>query len=172
MRKAVKCDIRRYRDLSASSPWLEPSVYYVMFFRLVNRVGCFKFGFCRKLILVVLMPFYKIMSVFYGISLPRKTAIGNGFVIFHYSGIAINEECILGENVTIRQNVTIGNKGYGGESPRVGNDVDIGAGAVIIGGIKIGNNVSIGANAVVLKDIPENHIAVGNPARVIEKKNG
>lgn len=52
--------------------------------------------------------------------------------------------------------------------PTIGDNVSIGAGAVLLGGIKIGNNVSIGANAGVLKDLPENVVAVGVPAKVIK----
>ena len=57
------------------------------------------------------------------------------------------------------------------KSPVLGNNVYIGAGAKIIGGITIGNNVKIGAGSVVVKNVPDNCTVVGNPARII-KKNG
>ncbi|MNG29745.1 Serine acetyltransferase [compost metagenome] len=75
---------------------------------------------------------------------------------------------MIGENCVIRQGVTIGNRKSGDDVPTIGDNVDIGAGAVIIGKIKIGDNVKIGANAVVLKDVPDNCTAVGNPARHIK----
>lgn len=77
----------------------------------------------------------------------------------------INEATIIGKNCLIFQGVTIG-VGTSG-IPRIGNNVILSSGAKIIGGITIGNNVTIGANAVVTKDVPDNSIAVGIPAKVI-----
>lgn len=77
----------------------------------------------------------------------------------------INEATIIGKNCLIFQGVTIG-VGTSG-IPRIGDNVILSSGAKIIGGITIGNNVTIGANAVVTKDIPDNSIAVGIPAKVI-----
>ncbi len=71
----------------------------------------------------------------------------------------------MGQNCLIFQGVTIG-VGTSG-IPRIGNNVILSSGAKIIGGITIGNNVTIGANAVVTKDVPDNSIAVGIPAKVI-----
>ena len=70
----------------------------------------------------------------------------------------------------IRNGVTVGLRNVDDPvAPHIGNNVDIGAGAKVIGRITIGNNVNIGANAVVLDDIPDNSIAVGIPARVIPR---
>lgn len=77
----------------------------------------------------------------------------------------INEATIIGKNCLIFQGVTIG-VGTSG-IPRIGNNIILSSGAKIIGGITIGNNVTIGANAVVTKDVPDNSIAVGIPAKVI-----
>lgn len=67
-------------------------------------------------------------------------------------------------------NVTIGNRYEINDVPIIKDNINIGVGAVIIGRIKIGNNVDIGANAVVLKDVPDNCIAVDNPAKILYKK--
>ena len=70
----------------------------------------------------------------------------------------------------LRNGVTIGIKKVGAnKAPQIGNNVDIGCGAVIIGDIKIGNNVLIGANSVVTKDVEENCTVVGVPAKVIKR---
>lgn len=86
----------------------------------------------------------------------------------HPVGIVITEKAILGNNCTIYQNVTIGNKNG---SPTLGNNVIIYANSVIIGKINIGDNAIIGAGSIVLKDIPANEIWAGNPARFIKKIN-
>lgn len=82
----------------------------------------------------------------------------------HPYGVVISHTTVFGENVDILQNVTIGKK-----DPRttyidtvtIGNDVFIGAGAIILGDVIIGDNVIIGAGAIVLKDVPENVTVVG-----------
>lgn len=78
----------------------------------------------------------------------------------------IHPAVIIGANCTIHQNVTIGVSR--GRVPILGDNVWIGAGAVIIGGITIGNNVNIGANATVFKDIPDNSTVVGE-SRIVFK---
>lgn len=71
----------------------------------------------------------------------------------------------IGRHCFINQQVTIGYKGD--KAPEIGDNVQITCGAKVLGGVKIGNNVTIGANAVVVKDIPDNALAAGVPARVI-----
>lgn len=93
--------------------------------------------------------------------------IGEGFIPFHAFSTIIRAQRI-GHNFTCFQNVTIGHSK--GEKPIIGNNVTVYAGAVIIGGIQIGDNVEVGANAVVTKDIPDNVVVAGIPARIISYK--
>lgn len=96
--------------------------------------------------------------------------IGKGVRFAHPLGIVVGDKVIIEDNVTIWQQVTIGSHGKASQDyayPTVKKNVRIYAGAKVFGGITIGENVIIGANAVVLKDIPDNCLAVGIPARII-----
>lgn len=107
------------------------------------------------------------------IELPWKTRVGPGFRIDHGQALVVNDGTVFGAGCTVRNSTTIGNKrlkdGTYSRAPIFGDRVDIGANAVIIGPITIGNDVSIGAAAVVVKDVPPGHVAIGNPARNVPK---
>lgn len=109
---------------------------------------------------------FRRVSIKYGIDISSNLKkCGNGLAINHYSCIVVHANCELGEEVTLRQGVTIGTNGRG--EPVLGNNVDVGAGTAIIGNVHIGNNVVIGANSVVTHDVPDNAIVAGNPARIL-----
>ena len=105
----------------------------------------------------------------YGIELPRDTKVGEGFYIGHCGGIIISGGVVIGRNCNISQGVTIGVAGRGDNRgiPVIGDCVYIGPGAKVIGKIRVGNNVAIGANAVVTKDVPDNAVVGGIPAKII-----
>ncbi len=97
---------------------------------------------------------------------------GSNCVIYHFGGIVISGYAKFGDNCRIRNGVVVGLKNVNDPcAPVIGNNVDIGAGAKVLGNITIGNNVVIGANAVVLTDVPDNSIAVGVPAIVKRLKD-
>ena len=111
--------------------------------------------------------FGRIFSTRISIEVETKN-IGGGFIAYHGTGTYVYCHQI-GDNFVVHQNVTIGRgKTINGISiPIIGNNVFVGANAVLIGGITIGDNVTIGAGAVVNKDVPANSTVVGNPMRVI-----
>lgn len=103
-----------------------------------------------------------------------RVKIGEGFQIFHgASSTIVSPSTIIGKNVSLRQNTTIGAKGFDGDdnSPVIEDDVTIGPNSCIIGRIRVGKGAVIGAGAVVVKDVPQYSVVVGNPARVIKTLN-
>ena len=106
-----------------------------------------------------------------GIEIHPKATIGNRFFIDHGEGVVIGETAIIGDDVLIYQQVTLGGTGKdtGKRHPTIGNNVIIGAGAKVLGNITIGDNVRIGAGSVVVEDVPESSTVVGVPGRVVHR---
>lgn len=106
----------------------------------------------------------------------RPTATFGKNIILNHNGLGcvFHENVIIGDNVNIYQNVTLGGKGNkkptGYNCPIIMEGATIYAGACVLGPITIGKNSEVGANAVVLEDVPDNCIAVGVPARIIKKQ--
>lgn len=100
---------------------------------------------------------------------PNRAEIGKGLFMTHAVGITIHVDAKIGECCNLAQHVTIGVGGRGENqgTPKLGDRVFIGPGACMFGKITIGNDVAIGANAVVTKDLPDNAVAVGVPAKII-----
>ncbi|MDO4367789.1 MAG: DapH/DapD/GlmU-related protein [Bacteroidales bacterium] len=112
----------------------------------------------------------RIIRMIYSCELSCTTSIGSGTAFVHNGlGCVVNPNSIIGNNVRILQNVSIAGRGPGNGTPIIEDDVMIGCGACILGGVKIGKGAKIGANAVVLKDVPAGSIAVGIPAKIIIK---
>jgi len=108
----------------------------------------------------------------FGSSVPPTVLVGDG-TRFGYRGVGIiiHADVIIGRNCLISHQVTIGGRGREGV-PRLGAEVEIGAGAKILGPIAIGAGAKIGANAVVIHDVPPGAIAVGVPARLLDRRSG
>ena len=107
------------------------------------------------------------IRIIWGGGIPYQADIGKGTVItYHGLGVVLNKKAVIGENCRIRQHVTLASNEEG--APVLGNGVQVGAGAVIVGNVYIGDNVKIGALAFVNKDIPANCTAVGVPAKPIK----
>ncbi len=111
------------------------------------------------------MLFNKLNGFFGRCIIGRGADFGPGFVLIHSYGVVINSAVKGGKGVKIEHLVTIGAER--GDSPTLGDNVFVGAGAKIVGGVTIGSNVKIGANAVVTKDLPDGVTAVGIPAEAV-----
>ena len=143
---------------------------------LIYRFGRWRYkvrpALLRKIFSLVYRLLYKMVQIVSGIELPCEVPIGKNFVIEHSGGIVVSGFAKFGDNCRIRNGVVIGLSHVSAPcAPVFGNNVDIGAGAKVLGNIRIGNNVCIGANAVVLQDVPDNSIAVGVPATIKTRKS-
>jgi serine O-acetyltransferase len=112
----------------------------------------------------------KLTQWFAGIDLPYTVIVGRRVRLEHFGGMILIARAI-GDDVVIRQNTTFGvaRADRLRDWPVIGDGVDIGAGAAILGRVDVGRGAKIGANAVVLKDIPEGAVAVGVPARIVKR---
>jgi serine O-acetyltransferase len=141
---------------------------------LVYRFGHARFAIRNKYVrlpwTIVYMILNKLAEVFCGIVIGATATIGRRLCIEHHGCIVIHGNAVIGDDCLIRHGVTIGNSGGGTDplgAPTIGDRVDFGAGAKVLGRIRVGNDVIIGANAVVVADVPDFAVAGGVPARVI-----
>lgn len=149
--------------------WTRPG-FRAMF---MYRFGVWRMSVRFRILRIPLSILYRMMHRYvrnhYGIELHYTARIGRRFHIAHQGGIVIHEHAVIGDDCLIRQGVTIGAAGEydPAKAPRLGNKVDVGAGAMILGKVTIGDNARIGPNAVVMMNVPANSMAVAQPARVI-----
>lgn len=108
----------------------------------------------------------------FGVDIHPAATIGRRFMIDHGTGIVVGQTAIIGDDCLLYQGVTLGMTGkHGGKRhPTVGNDVMIGAGAIVLGNITVGGGARVAAGAVVVHDVPEDTTVVGNPAHVVRDR--
>ncbi len=162
----IRQDLKNYQN-----DWGAQGFWVMIVYRFGQWRYTIKFSILRKIFSFLYKVAYKIIQIITGIELPCEAKIGDNFIIDHFGGIVISGYAQFGNNCRIRNGVVVGLKNVNTPTaPIIGNDVDIGAGAKILGPITIGDRVSIGANAVVLQDIPDDSIAVGIPATIKTKR--
>ncbi len=170
-----KGDIKKYKRYSGNKPaiilWLTTQGLWALFvYRISNAIYRSKLpGFIKKLLLLFAIFWQKYIEIVTGISLPYSATIGSEFYIGHFGNIIINASAVIGNNCNISQGVTIGISGKAENRgvPVIGNNVYLGANAVIAGKIKVGDNVVVGANTFVNRDVESNCTVLGVPAKKI-----
>ncbi|MFO0954447.1 MAG: hypothetical protein U0835_25470 [Isosphaeraceae bacterium] len=151
--------------------WLEQGFWAIA----AHRFGNWRMGVRPKLLRAPLSLFYRFLYRWVewtcGVSLPYTVKVGRRVRIWHHGGMVLHARSI-GDDVQIRQNTTFGvaRSDRLEDLPTIGDRVDIGCGACLLGAITVGDDSRIGANAVVLVDVPPGATAVGVPARIIPAK--
>jgi serine O-acetyltransferase len=159
-------DLARY----PRRPWLkEQSIWAIAVYRFGRRVDRRRPGLYRKLLERWYWLAFRITETLTGISIPKSVEVGPGLKIWHFGNIFVHGDSVIGARCTLRQGVTIGNREDDGPSPVLEDDVELGAYAQVLGGIKVGRGAKVGAMSVVLRDVPPGAVAVGIPARIVER---
>ncbi|OUR61407.1 serine acetyltransferase [Colwellia sp. 39_35_sub15_T18] len=159
--------IKQIKDdwINHGKDWTKPGFKALAYHRFGNRRMTVKPKILRAPLSIIYRFLYRRARNLYGIELPYNAQIGQGVIIEHQHGIVVHGNAIIGDNCTIRQGVTIGNRYMNKptEAPIIGKNVNIGAGAKLLGKITIGDNANIGANAVVIHNVAQGGSCVGFP---------
>ena len=144
-----------------------PGYHGILFYRMSHRLWEKNWRLAARLL-------SQLGRLLTGVEIHPGAKIGKNFFIDHGMGVVIGETAVIGDNVTMYHGVTLGGtKSFGGKRgkrhPTVEDNVVIGAGAQVLGPIVVGNDVKIGANAVVLKDVEDGQTVVGVPAHPARK---
>jgi serine O-acetyltransferase len=145
--------------------WFSPGLHAI----LIQKISHKEFMKGHYLLARALNYFGRFLT---GADIHPGATIGKGFFIDHATGVVIGETTIIGENVSIFQGVTLGgvSASKGKRHPTIGNNVTVGAGAIVLGNITVGDCVKVGAGSVVTKDVPSNCTVVGIPGRVVKRE--
>lgn len=170
------CDLWRYVPLGFESRGVERAARFVGT-ALVHYGwhACFLLRlsqWCRWLRLgPVAFVLHRLLLHLYGIDIPPSTQVGAGFWMPHALNIVIHHNSVVGRQVTVFQNVTLGgreNSGY----PVVADGACLYVGCSVLGAVRVGEGAAIGAHAVVMTDVPDGYTAVGVPARAMPPQDG
>jgi len=161
----VRMDVARYGGWQALLH--EQSLWAVLWFRLGCAIVHIQPRLLRRLFLIPWYAVFKLLEAVLGISLPLGLQVGGGLRIWHFGGIFVNRQTVIGSNCTLRQGVTLGSRYDDGPSPVLGDGVELGAYAQVLGAVTVGDNARVGSMSVVLTDVPAGCTAVGVPARVL-----
>lgn len=142
-----------------------PGFHAIIMHRLAHKLYTKKWFLLARVI-------SQLSRFFTQIEIHPGAKIGEGFFIDHGAGVVIGETAEIGDNVTLYQGVTLGGTGKekGKRHPTIGNNVVISTGAKVLGSFKVGDNVKIGAGSVVLKEVPPNSTVVGVPGQVVKRE--
>ena len=167
----IKDDIKTiYEKDPAANHILEvifcyPGLHALLAHRLSHKLYKWRIPFVPRFISFI-------MRILTGIEIHPGAEIGERFFIDHGEGVVIGETTIIGNDVLIYQQVTLGGTGKdkGKRHPTLMDGVIVGAGAKVLGNITLGNHVRVGAGSVVVEDVPDFATVVGVPGRIVKQK--
>ena len=145
----------------------EQSIWAIWVYRFGRRVDKRTDGLRKSALTALYWLLFRLVETLTAISFSKSASIGPGLRVWHFGNIFIHPKVVIGANCTLRQGITIGNRHPDGDVPVIGDNVNFGAYAQVLGKVRIGNGCNIGAMSVVLCDVPDGATAVGIPARVI-----
>ncbi|MCG8053251.1 MAG: hypothetical protein JAZ17_22030 [Candidatus Thiodiazotropha endolucinida] len=167
----IKCDLYRLGEKKGIKEFIKQlllnrSYRVVVTYRLCHALRSKSF-LGSNVLFYICYFFHRLFTGSISTEIPINTKIGPGLLILHGYNIVINKQAVIGSNVTIFHQVTIGATKTG--VPVIKDRVVLGVGSIIIGSITINEDVTVGAGSVVTKSIDKNTIVAGNPAKVIQK---
>lgn len=158
--KLIASDLRRYKkQINIKLPLWLLLIYLLHNNRYFRTLFYYRIGPVGDLLISWYRPGDRYFSI------AKDTKIGEGLLMAHPYSTILNAESI-GKNFYCIHCTTLGKTNRG--RPIIGDNVTLGANVTIIGPVRVGNNVTIGAGSVIVKDIPDNCVVVGNPARIIK----
>ena len=159
---AFERDLARY----GAHPFLrEWSIYAVAVYRF-GQWNDTRRGPLKRVLTQAYWAAHRVVMAVTHIEIPKEARIGAGLRIHHTGPVVVHPASVVGEDCTIRQGVTIGERRTGGGAPRLGSAVELGAYAQVLGAVTLGDRVKVGALALVLDDVPDDGVAVA-PRAVI-----
>lgn len=178
--KVIWKDLDEYiyrKGLPENMAWLAIFIYPATWPILVYRFGhyikfYFRIPFVKQLLYLTYFIFKRLTEILTTIEISEDAKIGKGLFIAHLGSIVIGHGTTIGKHASFHQGVTVGGAGRASEhgSPVIGDRVYFAAGCKVVGKITIGNDVTVGANAVVINDIPDEATVGGIPAKILNYK--
>ena len=164
MLKTLRRDIRHYRDAGALTHvgFWTGTAYRVTAYCHSLPVG-------SRLLTLTAQAATAPLAFVRGVSIPPGARIGAGLCLHHPQNVVVSEHAVIGEDCTLYQDVVIAEGGSVPGAPKLGDRVTVYAGAKVLGGVVIGNDVEIGANAVVTRDVPDDSVVASTPGRPIPR---
>ena len=172
MRTELREDVARYRTKGGKwiDIWGNPAFWAIFWYRFGHFVYREN---SPRILRVPLKAVHFLGAVFceavLQMRLPSSAEIGGGLCISHVGGVILHHRTVIGKNCDLSHQVTVGTAGLGRTGvPRIGHDVSIGAGAVLIGDIQVGDGARVAANSLVNRDVPPGATVMGVPAKIVK----